>query len=272
MRLATMPFTISSPTRPPCAMIADASLPNSVPAWRSARNISPVEMAGMWKRSARNAACVPLPHPGGPKSKRIKITSGNLQANGWRCAASMVINWLRFALFGVDSAVRTEAQLPVPPLDRMAEKSCQPDRKSEQVPQRHQPEILGYPTVPENARAHHYPCNHAQPQCQRRRPPLPDGQRHQGPQGGVRHHVSEVAARARNPDGARPPQLVPPRLRPRFPAQVRLHHHGRELDARAHLADVPPELVIVGQVMRDGLKAAHPAQGLRAKHHGGSER
>src|ERR1019366_1238377 len=233
MRLATMAFTISSPTRPPCAMIEDACLPNSVPAWRSARNISPVEMAGMWKRPARKTACVPLPHPGGPKSKRIKITSGNLQANGWRGATSMGINWLRFAFLGVDSAVRMQAQLPIPPLDGMAEKPCQPDRKSEQIAQRHQPEVLRYATVMENARAHHPPGNHAQPQRRRRRPPLPGGQRHQGPERGVRHHVSEVARRARNPDGARPPQLVPPRLRPRFPAQVRLHHHGRELDAIA---------------------------------------
>src|ERR1019366_3876431 len=193
MRLATMAFTMSSPTRPPCAMMEDARLPSSVPAWRSARNISPVEMAGMWKRSARKTACVPLPHPGGPKSKRIKITSANLQANGWRWTASMVINWLRFANFGVDSAVGMQAQDAIAPLDGMAEKSGQPDRESEQVAQRHQPEILGYATVVKNAHAHHHPSRHAQPQRQRRCPPLPGGQRHQGPQGGVRHYVSEVA-------------------------------------------------------------------------------
>src|SRR5271157_107650 len=272
MRLATMAFTISSLTRPPCAMMEDASLPNSVPAWRSARNISPVEMAGMWKRSARKTACVPLPHPGGPKSKRIKITSANLQANGWRWTASMVINWLRFAIFRMDSAVRMQAQLPIPPLDRMAEQSGQPDRESEQIAQRHEPEIPGYATVMENARAYHHPSHHAQPQRQRRGPPVPGGQGHQGPHGGVRHRISEIARRARNADGARPPQLVPPRLRPRLPAQAGLNHHRRELDAIAQPADVPPKLVIVCQVIGEGFEAAHLAQGLRAKHHGGTKR
>jgi hypothetical protein len=57
---------------PPEAMMADAILPSSVPALHSARNISPVEIAGIRKRAARNEACVPLPHPGGPKRRRIK--------------------------------------------------------------------------------------------------------------------------------------------------------------------------------------------------------
>ena len=139
----------------------------------------------------------------------------------------MVINWLRFATFRLDSAVMMQPQLPVPPLNGMAKKPGQPDRESEQVAQGHEPEIPGCAAVVENAHAHHDPGNHAQAQRQRRRPPLTGGQSHQCPHGGMRYHVPEVARRARNPNGASPPQLVPPRLQPRFPAQVRLLDLGR---------------------------------------------
>ena len=164
-----------------------------------------------------------------------------------------------------------QPQPPVPPIHGMAGESSQPDRKPEQVAQGHEPETLHHVRILENARAHHHSGNHAQRQRQSGGPPLPGGQRYQGPQGGVRHDVAEVAGGARDPYGAGPPQLVAPGLRPGFAAQVGLHHHGGELDAIAQFFDVPPDLVVVGQVVRDGFKAAHLAQGLGAKDHGGSE-
>jgi hypothetical protein len=45
--------TSSSLTNPPRDKIEQAALPSSVPALHSARNISPVEIAGIWNRSAR---------------------------------------------------------------------------------------------------------------------------------------------------------------------------------------------------------------------------
>src|ERR1017187_6654452 len=53
IRLATIPLTSSSLTSPPLARMEQAALPNSVPALHSARNISPVEIAGILNRSAR---------------------------------------------------------------------------------------------------------------------------------------------------------------------------------------------------------------------------
>src|SRR5271169_2835003 len=64
-------LTTSSLTSPPLEKIAQAILPNSVPALHSARKTSPVEIAGMPKRLDMNSACVPLPQPGGPKSRMI---------------------------------------------------------------------------------------------------------------------------------------------------------------------------------------------------------
>src|SRR5579864_4609827 len=64
-------FTTSSLTSPPLENTEHAIFPNSVPALHSARKTSPVEMAGMPKRCDINSACVPLPQPGGPKSRMI---------------------------------------------------------------------------------------------------------------------------------------------------------------------------------------------------------
>ena len=78
MRCATMVSTMSSPIRPPLARIDRILLPRAVFASHSARNISPVEMAGILRFSTRNDACVPLPHPGGPNNKMIITPQANL--------------------------------------------------------------------------------------------------------------------------------------------------------------------------------------------------
>src|SRR5882757_2680632 len=64
-----MAFTMSSLTRRPAEISSDACWPSGEPDLISARNISPVDIAGIFSRSVINGDCVPLPLPGGPKSK-----------------------------------------------------------------------------------------------------------------------------------------------------------------------------------------------------------
>src|SRR4029453_10084736 len=58
----------SSETRSPRSMMAWAFCPSGVFSRTAVRRISPVEMAGTPRRSARNFAWVPLPLPGGPRN------------------------------------------------------------------------------------------------------------------------------------------------------------------------------------------------------------
>jgi hypothetical protein len=67
MRSLTSPMISSSETSPPASMTALAWRPSSLPAATAARNMSPVEICGMPKRSQTNFAWVPLPAPGGPR-------------------------------------------------------------------------------------------------------------------------------------------------------------------------------------------------------------
>ena len=66
MRLRTIRLVISSGTYSPASMYSLAFQPRSVPSETLERKMSPVEIAGMPKRSATTLACVPLPAPGGP--------------------------------------------------------------------------------------------------------------------------------------------------------------------------------------------------------------
>jgi len=66
-RLRTIPFTMSSPTRRPLAMISFAALPSGVPAFSSARKISPVETAGIPKICVMTAPWVPFAARRGPE-------------------------------------------------------------------------------------------------------------------------------------------------------------------------------------------------------------
>src|SRR5712691_2387893 len=54
-----------------------AAMPSGVPAFTAARNMSPVEICGMRKRSLMKPACVPLPAPGGPRRISLIIVLGN---------------------------------------------------------------------------------------------------------------------------------------------------------------------------------------------------
>src|SRR3989441_13282173 len=58
---------MSSETSCPASMTFFAARPSGVPAFTAARNMSPVEICGMRKRSLMKLAWVPLPAPGGPK-------------------------------------------------------------------------------------------------------------------------------------------------------------------------------------------------------------
>src|SRR2546427_4306586 len=71
-RLTTSALTNSSSTRPPVARTVRAVSPSSVSARHSARSISPVEMAGILRRSEINRDWVPLPEPGAPNSSTTK--------------------------------------------------------------------------------------------------------------------------------------------------------------------------------------------------------
>src|SRR5260370_3224675 len=54
-------------------MMDRAAFPNGVPACISARSISPVEIAGIPNQFVISRDCVPLPLPGGPKSRRTTL-------------------------------------------------------------------------------------------------------------------------------------------------------------------------------------------------------
>jgi hypothetical protein len=56
-----------------------AAFPSAVPALISSRSISPVEIAGMPNQFEILPDCVPLPLPGGPKSRRTKPSSVSVQ-------------------------------------------------------------------------------------------------------------------------------------------------------------------------------------------------
>ena len=58
--------------------LPSAFRPSSVPLGVFARNRSPVETCGIDRFLARNAACVPLPAPGGP-TRTIRISGGTLR-------------------------------------------------------------------------------------------------------------------------------------------------------------------------------------------------
>src|SRR5690606_23676773 len=68
---------MSSETSPPVSMIFFASSPGGVWALTAARSMSPVEIWGMPNFSVMNAACVPLPAPGGPSRINRMNTSLN---------------------------------------------------------------------------------------------------------------------------------------------------------------------------------------------------
>ena len=59
---------MSSDTSAPVSITFLAATPSGVPAAIAARSMSPVEICGILYRSLMNAACVPLPAPGGPSS------------------------------------------------------------------------------------------------------------------------------------------------------------------------------------------------------------
>src|SRR4051795_8372263 len=69
-----MATVMSSGTRSPAAAKAAACPPRPVPLPMWTRNSSPVDTAGIPSRSARMAACVPLPDPGGP-TRTMRIGS-----------------------------------------------------------------------------------------------------------------------------------------------------------------------------------------------------
>src|ERR1039458_5605462 len=126
---ATIWSTTSSPTRPPDFRMEQAKRPRSVPALHSARNISPVEMAGIWKRWAIDAACVPLPQPGGPNNKTITVTSGTGGSQAEACAAKTDLQVRQYFTIG------REAHARAPPFDRVAGETAHPDGEAPKVAQ-----------------------------------------------------------------------------------------------------------------------------------------
>src|SRR2546426_7805319 len=66
----------SSETSCPASMTFFAASPSGVPAFTAARNMSPVEICGMRKRSLMKLAWVPLPAPGGPKRISLIVVPG----------------------------------------------------------------------------------------------------------------------------------------------------------------------------------------------------
>src|SRR5579859_1344510 len=64
---------MSSDTSFPESMIFLAANPSGVPAFTAARSMSPVEICGMPKRRLMQAACVPFPAPGGPRSTSLIV-------------------------------------------------------------------------------------------------------------------------------------------------------------------------------------------------------
>src|SRR5712664_784836 len=67
---------MSSETSCPASMTFFAARPSGVPAFTAARNMSPVEICGMRKRSLMKLAWVPLPAPGGPKRISLIVVPG----------------------------------------------------------------------------------------------------------------------------------------------------------------------------------------------------
>src|SRR5436190_17709845 len=59
--------------------------PSGVYDWMAARSMSPVAMCGILKTAERRTACVPLPAPGGPNSRRFSL---NLASDGTRAATA----------------------------------------------------------------------------------------------------------------------------------------------------------------------------------------
>src|SRR3989337_4541552 len=70
-----MRMVTSSGTRSPRSMYEFASLPSSVPALASDRNMSPVARCLSQSDSASSTAWVPLPAPGAPSSTMINATA-----------------------------------------------------------------------------------------------------------------------------------------------------------------------------------------------------
>src|SRR5205807_9400682 len=81
-RWRTMPIMMSSETYWPAARIGWALRPSSVPAWISARSMSPVAMCGMPKWSRSMLAWVPLPLPGAPYRSKFTPLSLTLSPAG----------------------------------------------------------------------------------------------------------------------------------------------------------------------------------------------
>src|SRR5260370_37901527 len=83
-----MPIMMSSGTYWPAASMGWASRPSGVPAWISARSMSPVAMCGMPKRDRIMFAWVPLPLPGAPYKSKFTPLSLTLAPQGRGDAAS----------------------------------------------------------------------------------------------------------------------------------------------------------------------------------------
>src|SRR5579859_8076081 len=62
-------------------MMDFAAFPNAEPDLISSRSISPVEIAGIFNQLEILPDCVPLPLPGGPKSRRTKLSSVPFKAS-----------------------------------------------------------------------------------------------------------------------------------------------------------------------------------------------
>src|SRR5690348_12936728 len=81
-RLRIMPIMMSSETYWPAARMGWALSPSSVPFAISARSMSPVAICGIRKYARSTLACVPLPEPGAPYSKRFTPYPSPLPMNG----------------------------------------------------------------------------------------------------------------------------------------------------------------------------------------------
>src|SRR5436190_13372471 len=91
-RSAMRSRTSSSGTSWPLSMNSFARAPRGVYDWIAARSMSPVAMCGILKTPERRTACVPLPAPGGPNSRRFSLNfagrcSGSSAADGARPAS-----------------------------------------------------------------------------------------------------------------------------------------------------------------------------------------
>ena len=80
--------------------------------------------------------------------------------------------------------------------------------------------------------------------------------RDQAPERGLRDDIAEISGGTRDPNGARPADLVLPDVAPGARAEVRFDNGVSQRDALAQRGDAGAELIIVGEIVANGCEAA----------------